>query len=307
MSAPDPRPAPNEPDAGPSAPDPAPSSVAPVPIESTTPPDGPNPKASAAAAEAADKKRSAFDLLTLYNDNYFVTGFTKKHQAKFQFSVKFDLWPNEGHHAVHFAYSQVARWNVYERSAPFAENNYSPELFYTFYHSLPRFEPEPGCGFARERLGAQHESNGESGNTSRGWNRIYASTRFACYQQDRRHYALADLKVWAPPFATDGNSDITKYYGYGELSLSAGRDGASGWINDFDFTVRMRKGTRDWGTGSVELDLHWTPPYPDAWRFTPRLVAQLFQGQGETLALYNEVVTAFRIGIGFADRSSRAR
>lgn len=284
--------------------EPPPVAEEPAPAPAPAPSESPSPSTE---EQVKERKRAAFDLLSLYKDNYFLTGFASKHQAKFQFSVKFDLWPNEGHHALHFGYTQKARWNVYDPSAPFAENNYAPGLFYTFHHHVPRFEPPPGCAFFRERLGVEHESNGEGGADSRGWNRVYGSSRFACYDQAGEGYVLADLEVWAPPFGVGANRDLTKFIGFGELALSAGRDGAQGWTNDVDLTVRLRKGTRDWGSGSLQVDGRWTPPYPAGWRFTPRLVVQLFHGHGETLLLYDEVVTAFRVGIGFSDRSTRSR
>src|ERR1700761_238804 len=141
------------------------------------------------------------DLLTFYKDNYFLTGFTSAQEVKFQFSAKFDLWPNRSPHAVYFAFSQKSLWNVYQPSQPFLENDYSPELFYTYFHAPNRYEPLPGCGFFLERLGAVHESNGEDGDRSRGWNRVYGETRFACYDA-ARNYVSASLQVWAPPFGT---------------------------------------------------------------------------------------------------------
>jgi hypothetical protein len=43
------------------------------------------------------------DLLTFYKDNYILAGFTYATEVKFQFSAKFDLWPNSGPHASQHA------------------------------------------------------------------------------------------------------------------------------------------------------------------------------------------------------------
>lgn len=225
---------------------------------------------------------------------------------KFQFSAKFDVWPNEGRHAVYFAFTERVRWELYKPSSPIPEQNLSPELFYTFYHHAKRYEPEPGCAFFRERAGVQHESNGEGDETSRGWNRLFVSSRFACYSEER-FFGLAELKAWAPPVFIRSNPDISRFYGYGELTMSFGHDGTSGWPGEFDLTTTLRKGTRDWGTGSVELDAQYGPPLGEHFRFTPKLYVQLFHGFGETLLRYDEVVTAFRVGISFSDRATRAR
>ena len=252
--------------------------------------------------------QTPLDLLSLYQDNYFLTGFggATSNQVKFQFSAKFDLWPNRGHHGVFFAFTEKSRWYLYDRSAPFAENNFMPELFYTYFHHESRYDPPPKCAFFHERLGIVHESNGEQAERSRGWNRAYVESRFSCYGDTSRYFTTT-LKVWAPAIGIQDNPDIHKYLGYGELSFSIGRDGWSGWLNDMDLTVHLRKGTRDLGTGSVEVDARYRPPYGTSFKFTPHVYAQLFQGFGETLLRYDQSVTAFRIGIGFSDRSSRSK
>jgi phospholipase A1 len=249
----------------------------------------------------------SYDLLTFYKDNYFITGFTRSVEAKFQFSAKFDLWPNRGPSAVYFAYSQKSLWNMYLRSSPFAETNYNPEVFYTFYHHEGRYDPPPGCGFFHERAGAEHESNGLSGATSRGWDRIYVESRYDCHTE-KGLFATVTLKVWAPPFFKSDNPDIVHYLGYGELSLDAGGDRGSGWVDQWDLAVTVRKGTSaSIPVGSVQVDGRWRPATGSLWRFTPFLYAQIFTGYGETLLSYDHSVTAFRVGIGLSDISTRSR
>jgi outer membrane phospholipase A len=262
--------------------------------------------ASESAAASTANPSPQPDLLTFYKDNYFLTGFTDATEVKFQFSAKFDVWPNRGPHAVYFAFSQKSLWNIYRVSQPFAENDYAPELFYTHFHAPNRYDPEPGCGFFLERFGVIHESNGEGGPRSRGWTRVYAESRFACYDAARSYGALT-LQVWAPPLGVADNPDIAKYQGYSELSLSAGSDRDQGWFGDWDVSLHARKGTRNIQVGSLELDARWRPHYGDVWRFTPYLYGQLFTGYGETLLSYDHALTAIRVGIGFTDRSTRSQ
>lgn len=254
--------------------------------------------------KAAPDQRPELDLLTFYKDNYILTGFTASRQVKFQFSAKFDMWPNRGPHGVYFAFSQKSLWNVWSQSQPFVENNYAPELFYTYFHAPGRYDPAPGCGFFLERLGFVHESNGENEARSRGWNRIYGESRYACYDAQHRFVAAA-LQAWLPVGQRD-NSNINSYLGFGELSLSVGSDRGHGWLGDWEITARLRKGTRSWGAGSAEIDARWRPRYGDWWRFTPYLYGQLFTGYGETLLNYDHSLTAVRVGVGFTDRSTRA-
>ena len=204
--------------------------------QSRAAPDTPDSAAVATKPSAATTPTSnvvpQLDLLTFYKDNYFLTGFTDATEVKFQFSAKFDVWPNRGPHAVYFAFSQKSLWNIYRVSQPFAENNYAPELFYSYFHAPNRYEPAPGCGFFLERAGFIHESTGESGARSRGWNRIYGESRFACYDAGR-NYGAATLQLWAPPLGVTDNPDIAKFMGYGELSLGIGSDGGQRWLGDW--------------------------------------------------------------------------
>lgn len=256
------------------------------------------------ATEPTPEQKAELDLLTFYKDNYLLTGFTAARQVKFQFSAKFDMWPNRTPHAVHFGFSQKSLWNLWSTSQPFVESNYAPELFYSYYHAPGRYDPDPGCGFFMERLGFIHESNGEKDALSRGWNRVYGESRFACYDAAHR-YVAATVQAWLPAGQRD-NSDIYRYLGYGELSLAVGSDRGEGWLGDWELTGRFRKGTRSLGAGSVEVDGRWRPRYGDWWRFTPYLYAQFFTGYGETLLSYDRSLTAVRVGVGFTDRSTRA-
>jgi len=253
----------------------------------------------------APSHEAELDLLTFYKDNYFITGFTRATEAKFQFSAKFDLWPNRGQHAVYFGFTQKSLWDIYRTSLPFRENNYAPEVFYSYFHVPGRYEPKPGCGFFFERVGIIHESTGEQGVNSRGWNRLYVESRFACYDPAYR-YAAFTLKVWAPPIGKSDNADISRYEGFGELSISVGSDRGRGWLGDWELAVHARKGVQDWSVGSLELDGRWRPRYGDFWRFTPYLYAQAFTGYGETLLSYDRSLTTFRVGVGFTDLSTRS-
>jgi len=253
----------------------------------------------------APSHEAELDLLTFYKDNYFITGFSMATEAKFQFSAKFDIWPNRGQHAVYFAFTQKSLWDIYRTSQPFVESNYAPELFYSFFHVPGRYEPKPGCGFFFERAGIIHESTGEKGDASRGWNRVYGESRFACYDAAHR-YAAITLQMWVPPFGKKDNPDIASYQGYGELSLSVGSDRGRGWLGDWELAGHVRKGTKNWSVGSLELDGRWRPRYGDFWRFTPYLYTQFFTGYGETLLSYDRSTTSFRVGIGFTDLSTRS-
>lgn len=244
------------------------------------------------------------DVLTFHRSNYFLTGFTERTQAKFQFSFKFDLWPSSSHHTVYLAYTQKSLWDVYDRSSPFRESNYAPEMFYAHYHSELRGQPSPGCGLFREQLGVEHESNGEANDASRSWNRIFADAQATCYGTSG--YGLLGLRVWYP-FGIAENRGIVRTQGYGELLLGLGADAEQLHMNGL-VTVALRKGTsKDLGKGSLVVDARWRPTYRrllgKAWKFAPYVWFQYFGGYGESLGTYDSASSSVRIGIGFTDRA----
>lgn len=244
------------------------------------------------------------DVLSFHRSNYFLSGFTTETQAKFQFSFKYDLWPSTSHHTVYLAYTQKSLWDIFDRSAPFRESNYAPEIFYTHYHSELHGQPAPGCNLFREQLGVEHESNGEVVAASRSWNRVFADVQATCYGQP--WYGLWGLRVWYP-FGLGENPRITRTQGYGELLAAVGVDDDT-WNMNGLLSIAVRKGTsRELDRGSITVDARWRPTYQrlfgKAWKFAPYVWFQYFAGYGETLGTYDTSSSSARVGIGFTDRA----
>lgn len=244
------------------------------------------------------------DVLTFHRTNYFVTGFTKDTQVKFQFSFKYDLWPSTSHHTVYLAYTQKSLWDLYDTSSPFRESNYAPEIYYAHYHSEHHGQPRPGCGLFSEQVGFEHESNGEGEDASRSWNRFFVNVEATCHGTPV--YGLLGLRAWYP-LGTAENATITRTLGYGELVFGAGVDDDTLHLNGL-ITIALRKGTRkDLGKGSITLDARYRPTYQrllgKAWKFAPYVWFQLFAGYGETLGTYDRSTSSARVGIGLSDRA----
>jgi phospholipase A1/A2 len=265
-------------------------------------------EAAATSESAAPKPANAnapeLDVLTIHRSTYLLSGFTRRTQVKLQFSVKYDLWPSRSHHTVFLAYSQKSLWDLYDPSAPFRESNYAPELFYAHYHSEIHGQPDLGCGLFSEQAGFEHESNGEEGETSRSWNRVFVNVEATCAGESA--YGLLGLRVWYPLWIQE-NPSISETQGYSELVLGAGLDRPSSHSQAL-LTVALRKGaSRELRKGSVLLDGRWRPTYEQlfgkAWRFAPFLWAQLFTGYGETLGTFDSATTSFRAGFGLSDRA----
>ena len=253
-------------------------------------------------------------ILSGHRENYFISGVTSgQHTVKFQYSVKFDLWPNATRHSVYFGFTQKSLWALWDfaGSSPFLESNYAPEIFYGYYPKLGDIMPQPGRRtwfLDQARAGIEHESNGMNLTSSRSWNRVTATGRGGVYL-GTDHYLTGTLKVWAPPFEIPDNSDITEYVGYGTGAVEYGYDPAvRRWYGGGSLNVAFNKGAgiTDWDRRTIQVTLQWRPAYAgkfvEWWKFTPYFFAQYFNGYGETLLTYNIDTQSFRIGLSFEDR-----
>jgi len=255
-----------------------------------------------------------------YKPSYFVLGVAERDRSnpttKFQFSFQamlLDLSKADdrvldscakpsGRHAVHIAYTQKSVWNLYAESAPFEENNYNPEILYQYH--VERF----GIGWAT--LGIEHESNGEGGDDSRSWNRLYGRARWNVEFSDgirvlpgrpenRDHwYAAFEAKLWWPFDKDDENVSLTKYIGYGKLrGVLRSREHAWGSVA-FDAEVTKGGNPIEFDYASVQLGASYRQPRLfGRVKLVPFFYLQYFEGYGETLIRADEHTRALRAGV----------
>ena len=160
---------------------------------------------------------------TIYKDNYVVTGtsFTGgkiskyNSDAKFQISLRHRLYRKLLPYRIYLflTYSQKSFWDIYRKSAPFADNNYNPSL-----------------GFGRNFIGEgrikgigmvqfEHESNGRDSIWSRSWNRL---TFTGIYLMNKNYTFQA--KVWIAMQVAKENRHLTRYAGIGHLAATYASD-----------------------------------------------------------------------------------
>lgn len=209
-------------------------------------------------------------------------------EAKFQLSVKLPLYLKESSaDGLYFGFTLTSFWQLYnsEVSKPFRETNYQPEIFYQQEADITLL----GYDFNAFQVGFNHMSNGQSGERSRSWNRIYASVLFSDY--DDIYY----LKTWyripedekADPLdpTGDDNPDINDYYGRMEFGYGTR-------LGNFKLLALLRNNLNFGNNrGSIQLDL----TYPISDRY--ELLLQYFNGYGDSLIDYNR--SQERIGLGF--------
>lgn len=213
--------------------------------------------------------------------NQIVNGPPDHTELKYQLSLKValfdDLFGDNGD--LFLGYTQYSLWQAYnERSAPFRETNYEPEIFLRFDNSYEI----GGWTNTFNRVGLIHQSNGRPGRLSRSWNRIYYDAVFA-----RGPWTVSIMPWWRLP-ETDGkddNPDIQKYLGYADVTAvySAG--------NGQEISLLTRGNPIEERYGH-QLDY----AFPLFGRV--RGYIQYYNGYGETLIDYNRRVN--RIGIGFS-------
>ena len=203
-------------------------------------------------------------------------------EAQFQVSIKtplaiglFDTFD------IYAAYTNRSFWQVYtdDLSAPYRETNHEPEIWAQFN---PNWEFH-GFTNTANMVGFVHQSNGQGGNLSRSWNRIYAN-----FVVEKDNLALAFKPWYRIPDDDDDNPDIKDYMGNYELR------GAYKWGKNV-FSVMSRNNLQSgFSKGAVELSWSfplWSYPYMKGY-------IQYFNGYGESLLDYNQYTN--QIGIGFA-------
>jgi phospholipase A1 len=204
--------------------------------------------------------------------------------VKFQISLKAHLM-GEGRHALWFGYTQLSFWQAYDRkhSSPFRENNYEPELIYSY---RPDNLGLAGFSTSFANVGWVHQSNGQALPKSRNWNRLYVQVGLEKDFGENGKLALQPRwwKLLGGDAVDDDNPDIIHYVGRGEFE-------ARYYYKQGVLSAIAR-------IHSMQLDLALPAP-----RMLGVLIQnanfhlQLFNGNGESLMDYNQRHTSYGLGI----------
>lgn len=189
---------------------------------------------------------------------------------------------------LYFSYSQRSYWTLYngQRSRPFRETVYNPEIFYRW---MPRLSESRDFQWGLDG-GYEHESNGQDIPESRSWDRLYLAPFF-----ERRGTAL-QFKLWyrlpedrkkdEGDASGDDNPDIEDFVGHSELHFYR-RFNPDRRLH---VMVRANPNTQH---GAIQIEHYWRIGEGDLfWQ------AYLWHGYGESLTDYNDSIT--RLGVGFA-------
>ncbi|SFZ78526.1 phospholipase A [Chitinimonas taiwanensis] len=208
-------------------------------------------------------------------------------EAKFQLSLKTKLAQNlfEDNGDIWLGFTQTSRWQVYNRdsSRPFRETNYEPEaalVLRSNYHVL-------GWHGRLLSLGLNHQSNGQSQQLSRSWNRVTAGVGL---EKDGWSVLLRPWWRVRESARDDDNPDIENYLGRGSLTISKLHDAQ--W-----FSLMARHSLRTGAESRGALQFDWGFPI----KGNLKGYLQLFHGYGESLVDYNHRATYLGLGFSLID------
>lgn len=265
-----------------------------APNEATRAAEVPHPKDSYTTA-LVDKPPPL--AVSVYEPVYFIVGGDGGLNAKFQISLRYQLFDGRGPLAsrlpwiddLYLSYSQTSLWDLGDLSKPFKDSSYRPRLFYANYDLARRFDGQLRFGI---ETGFGHESNGKEGEESRSFNMAYARPTLTLGDP-------AGLRFFAAPLihnyiADDENPDLKDYRGYVDWVLGIGAKGG------LDFWTTLRKGERS-DYGSVELNVSYPLSKLSGGDLAGWLTLQYFNGYGESLLDYNRKLDSqWRLGIAVA-------
>ena len=241
----------------------------------------------------SDMQRGFIQNFALYEPVYFIMGFNKP-AAKFQFSFQYQILANDGRLAgkfpflkgLCFAYTQRSLWDITSDSSPFYDTSYMPEFFYAVTcTSTRRFL---GFRFLGAQAGFAHESNGRGGPESRSMNKLFARAAFMAGNPNGWRFTVTP-KVWAYVADMSDNPDLNDYRGYGELTLSCGRN------DSLNVSVLLRAG-QSLRYGAMQVDA--TYPVDVLFKnFAAFFLMQYWNGHGESQLNYSKRTQTVRFGI----------
>lgn len=235
-----------------------------------------------------------FGLYT-YKTNYLlpVTYDTKNKDGRNQYETKFQLSFEKPltynifglDETLSFAYTQKSYWQTSKESAPFRESNYQPEVFLTFPYK------KENSSLKAYKISLLHESNGQDGEKSRSWNRLYLESFFQfsnLFVIPRVWYRIPEQE------RNDDNKDIQKYLGYGDLTLFFP-------YKKHTFELKLRNNLRLSEDNKGAVEFNWTFPLPSFLNLPNSFgYFQVFSGYADSLIDYDEDINKIGIGIAFS-------
>lgn len=216
-----------------------------------------------------------------FQQNFSGNEFFDPVEVKFQISLKIPVTEQVLGWGDHWfiAYTNRSFWQAYNKSisAPFRETNHEPEAWVSFDNDWNLF----GWQNRLVDLGFVHQSNGQSGNLSRSWNRAYLRLVF------EKGNSAFGIKPWIrmPENGQDDNPEIEEYMGNSDFYfITKQNDHTLSFLVRNNFNEKHNKGAFEFGyTYPIHRNLN--------------AYVQWFYGYGESLIDYNYLNNTLSIGV----------
>jgi phospholipase A1/A2 len=214
-------------------------------------------------------------------------------EMKFQLSLKVLMIKQvfDRYSFLNFGYTNQSYFQIYNRklSAPFRETNHEPELMLSYMRPFNI----GNVNVKVNTLGLSHQSNGQTTERSRSWNRVYLQMVGEVddtYFIIKPWYRLPESDKSDPDDASgDDNPDIEFYTGNVEFQLLR-------FVGSREtLGITLRNNLRSENRGAVQLD--WT--FPIGKRL--KGYVQVYNGYGESLIDYNDSATRIGLGVMLTD------
>lgn len=235
------------------------------------------------------EKKEYENPMSTYHENYFIIG-DEDDQTKFQVSVKYALlFPSKI--GFYVGYTQRSLWKTYDKSSPFAETNYMPEMFYRFESKQNIFDWNLGIIDYIQVSPIFHKSNGRDGLDSRGINTYYGQIQVSYGEVYNIGINIKGFNYYTK---SKKNSDIEDYQGYYEADVFFKLKSKSvQYLDKEEFHVKFGSG-KDKGWVCGEMSFRILTTYVQ-----PKLFIQVYHGYGEWIIDYNKKDTTIRAGLVF--------
>jgi outer membrane phospholipase A len=220
---------------------------------------------------------------------YFALGPREGWNARFQLSFKYRLFDQSAGFGAerpwlvgfYFGYTQTSLWDLSSQSKPFRDTSYRPSFFWRWER------PGDVTWIDAARIGFEHESNGQGGESSRTINTLFVRPEW------RRAAGRGELEFTPKAYVyltNDENPDIAQYRGYVDWRVR--HDAGGQWIT----TAVARTGTA--GKGSLLLEMSRRTRDLKVGPVSGYLHFQFFNGYGESILDYNVRRTSqIRVGL----------
>ena len=201
----------------------------------------------------------------------------------------------DDHDSLWFGYSQQSYWQLFSGniSRPFRTTDHEPEVIYIYPHQIAL---PGGWDYRLSSVGLVHQSNGQSEQLSRSWNRAYlmgAAEKVLGPESS----LLLQGRIWdrlRESAADDENPGIENFIGRAELN-------AIWQINKANtLGVTLRHSLRSEARGSTRIDWMMAPAASPNYTGL-RYHVQLFNGYGDSLLDYNKRRNVLSVGLSLVD------